>query len=64
MPEAVTSDTFHIAGDASRAADFQGHLQGHLTREEIPQQLLDDGGLFIFHAVWNRLMTGAWWYSW
>lgn len=42
MQEAGTSDAFHFAGDASRAADFQGHLQGHLTWEAMPQQLLDD----------------------
>lgn len=49
MPEAGALGAFHIAGDASRAAGFQGLMQGHLTWEEIPQQLLDDGGLFIFH---------------
>lgn len=55
MPEVGTSDTFYIVDDASRAADFQGHFQGHLTWEEMPQQLLDDGGFFIFNAGWNQL---------
>lgn len=48
MPEAGTSDAFHMAGDANWAADFQGHLQGHLTWEEMPQQLLDIRGFSFF----------------
>lgn len=34
----TTADSFQIAGEAGRATDFPGHLQGHLTQDKMPPQ--------------------------
>lgn len=40
----TTWDAFHFAGKASRATNFQGHLPGYLTQDEIPQPSFQIGG--------------------